>query len=59
MLYLFFRRSEKGEIFFYPVEGIERDEQIIDHVVLNPGTIKVTDHTGQRIVWEEKSNATH
>jgi hypothetical protein len=53
MTYLFFRRNATGGLMFYPVEGIEREEQVIDHVVLNPGIVKVTDETGKRIVWQE------
>lgn len=43
--YLFFRLEG-----FYPLELPDRDDQIIDHVKCNPGTIRVEDLEGN-IIW--------
>lgn len=47
-IYIFFRGN-----FFYPVEGIERDEDVFEHVRLNPGTTRV-EHIDGRMIWAEE-----
>ena len=49
--FLFFRKDENGNQFFYPVE-IPRD-QVLANVELNPGTIKVEDLAG-KVVWRQQ-----
>lgn len=48
-VYIFFRAEG-----FYPVECRD-DAEVLKHVELNPGTIKVEDTNG-RIVWQQTSN---
>jgi hypothetical protein len=43
--YIFFRKEG-----WYPVEGIKDDAEVIRHVELNPGTLRVEDING-RVVW--------
>lgn len=44
-VYIFFREG-----FFYPVEE-ESDEKVLEHVPLNPGTLKVETIDG-RVIYE-------
>jgi hypothetical protein len=47
-IYVFCRKEG-----FYPVEGIKSDAEVLDHVRLNPGTLRVVRLPEDRIVWEE------
>lgn len=49
MTYLFHRRHG-GKPFFYPV-SLRNDDEVLENVLVNPGTVKVTAPDG-RIVWE-------
>lgn len=50
-IYIFFRGSH-----WYPVEGIERDEDVFEHVRLNPGTTRV-EHIDGRVIFPESQKA--
>lgn len=57
--YLFFRKYiVTGDISFYPLDLPDADEQIIDHVKLNPGTIKVEKINGELVyhIVQEKAD---
>lgn len=45
-IYIFFRKEG-----FYPVEGIKDDAEVLDHVILNPGTIRVENALTGKVVW--------
>lgn len=42
---------------FYPLELPDNDAQIIDHVLCNPGTIKVEDFNGKIILQAEPQHS--
>jgi len=44
-----FHRLVNGEPFFYPVALIH-EMHLVEHIVLNPGTLKVTDLAGN-VIW--------
>lgn len=51
-LYLFFRKDERGQNVFYPIE-LQDDEAAKKNAELNAGTIKVEDVDGN-VVWRQQ-----
>lgn len=47
-MHIFFR-----DRYFYPVEGIKDDKEVLVHVALNPGTTRVETIDG-RVVYDDK-----
>ncbi len=46
---LFFREG-----FFYPIE-VKENEDLAVHAELNPGTLKIMDESGQKILWQPEA----
>jgi hypothetical protein len=52
MTYIFFRKDG-----FYPIEETD-DARIIEHIKLNPGTLKVEDCAG-RLIWSQDTDVAY
>lgn len=46
MIVLFFRKEG-----FYPIE-VPKSDDLARHAALNPGTLKITDMLGEKILWK-------